>query len=132
MKRTYSCPYCQGVLNPADKIVLCAELAGKRGLVMLSPQPGNYRAVVPPGFPLKKKDRVDFVCPLCARDLSSPRDPTMAQIRFHAGTGSGTVAFSKTYGQHSTYFISQKSGEVKRYGEDASDDVNFFGAGPED
>jgi hypothetical protein len=39
------------------------------------------------------------------------------------------VVFSKIFGKHATYFITQE--EVRLYGEDAQEGVNFWGAGPE-
>lgn len=131
MKRTYSCPKCQAILNPGAKIVLRAEIEGHRGLFLFSPQPGNYDVVIPEGFGLRDKDTVTFGCPVCGHDLTSAREPTMAEIGFAAPAGvSGTVAFSRIAGRHATYFITQES--VKPYGEHAdSDAVNFWGAGPE-
>ena len=35
MKRTYTCPHCQGVLNPGTKIVLRGERGASRALVLL-------------------------------------------------------------------------------------------------
>ena len=42
MTRTYSCPHCDGVLNPGSKIILKASYKASRGLILLSPKPGNY------------------------------------------------------------------------------------------
>lgn len=131
MKRTYTCPHCHGVLNPGTKIVLRGQRGKSRALILLSPQPGNYDAILPEGFSLKARDRVDFSCPLCDADLASARDGALAEIAFRAGDLQGTVAFSRLFGQHSTYFITEES--VKAYGEHASSEtVNFFGAGPEE
>jgi hypothetical protein len=131
MKRTYTCPHCHGVLNPGTKIVLRGERAGKTALILLSPKPGNYDAVVPEGFPLKEKDKVDFFCPLCRKNLVAPREASMARLAFQLGAFSGFVAFSRVYGKHSTYVITEES--VKSYGEHATSEVvNYWGAGPED
>jgi hypothetical protein len=132
MKRVYTCPHCQGILNPGTKVVLRGQLGGKRALILLSPQPGNYDVTVAESFGLKPKDRVDFSCPLCDHDLGSPRQLAMAEVALRLSSGAtGTVAFSKIFGQHATYFITEES--VRTWGEHAqADDVNFFGAGPED
>ncbi len=130
MKRDYHCPWCDGLLNPNVKIILKAERAGRAALVLFSPQPGNYHVIVPPSFPLKKKDEVRFSCPLCSRDLTSSRDPTKAQIRFVGPAGqSGVTVFSRVYGHHETYFVTKE--EVRSYGEDAGPaGINYWGAGP--
>jgi hypothetical protein len=131
MKRTYSCPHCKAILNPSTKIILCAESEGKKGLFLFSPQPGNYDLIVPEGFQLRKKDRVSFSCPVCTRELTSARDDTLAEICFMSTSGSaGTVAFSRMFGMHATYFITAE--DVRSYGEHAANmDVNFWGEGPE-
>ncbi len=130
MKRSYFCPHCDGCLNPNVKIVLRAELAGQKGLFLFSPRPGNYEVIVPEGFRLKRKDVVVFACPICSRELTSQRDKTLAEIHFASSSGAeGTVAFSRTYGVHATYFITRES--VRCYGEHASAErVNFWGVGP--
>ncbi len=129
MRRNFSCPHCHGNLNPDIKIILRAEYDGHRGLFLFSPQPGNYDCIVPEGFHLKKKAMVRFHCPVCGKDLTSRRDRTMAEIHFTTESGNeGTVVFSRVYGHHATYFITDE--EVKTYGEDIDDDgVNFWGVG---
>jgi hypothetical protein len=131
MKRTYQCPHCKAVLNPSTKIILRAELEGKKGLFLFSPQPGNYDVVIPEGFQIRKKDRISFSCPVCTRDLTSPRDEALAEIKFTSTSGAfGTVAFSRVFGHHATYFITAE--DVRSYGEHAANmDVNYWGEGPE-
>jgi len=130
MKRNFHCPKCYGILNPNVKIVLKAECRGRVGLVLFSPQPGNYNAIVPETLDLKKHDEVRFSCPLCSRDLSSRRDKSMAEITYSTpGGDSGRVVFSRTYGHHETYFVTKE--EVRSYGKHADrDGVDFWGAGP--
>jgi hypothetical protein len=130
MRRSFLCPHCGGVLNPNVKIVLRAEYEGHRGLFLFSPQPGNYDAIIPESFHIKRKAQVRFSCPICSKDLTSNRDRTMAEIHFQSSSGAeGTVAFSRVYGHHATYFITDE--EVKSFGEHHDEDrMNFWGAGP--
>jgi hypothetical protein len=99
--------------------------------LLFSPQPGNYDVVLPDGFVLRRRDRVEFSCPVCGQALTSERDAAMAEIAFSTSSGlTGTVAFSRVYGHHATYFITEET--VRSYGEHASTgDVNFWGEGPE-
>ncbi len=131
MRRSYQCPHCKAVLNPGTKIVLRAEVDGRKALLLFSPQPGNYDVIVPEGFQLRKKDKVLFSCPVCGVSLTSARDENLAQISFLSTAGaSGTVAFSRVFGHHATYFITAE--DVRSYGEHAeSVDVNFWGEGPD-
>ena len=50
MKNLFVCPHCQSVLNPNVKILLVASYGKKRGLVLLSPQPGNYKFIADSSF----------------------------------------------------------------------------------
>jgi hypothetical protein len=130
MKRTYSCPHCDVTLNPSVKIILSGEREGKRGLFLFSPKPGNYDVILPPELELKNGDEVSFACPACGKDLTSPKGKEWAEIAFGTpSTTGGTVVFSKVFGRHATYFITRE--EVRWYGEDAGESVNFWGAGPE-
>ncbi len=130
MKRTYFCPHCRAVLNPSVKIVMRARLKRQSGLFLFSPRPGNYDVYVPEGFALTKGDQVVFACPVCGRDLTSRRGPEWAEIGFRTSADMrGTVVFSTVFGRHATYFITEE--EIRWYGEDARDSLNFWGAGPE-
>ncbi|MEI6670344.1 MAG: hypothetical protein WCP29_19545 [Acidobacteriota bacterium] len=132
MKRDFSCPTCDGILNPNVKIILRAERAGRSALVLFSPKPGNYDVIVSESFQLKQNDEVRFCCPLCGCDLTSKRDPSMAEIRFGSPNGHrGTAVFSRVVGHHETYFVTRE--EVRSYGEHAAPaGLNFWGVGPKD
>jgi hypothetical protein len=132
MKRNYHCPKCYGILNPNVKVILKTECGGRTALLLFSPQPGNYHVIAPESFPLKKNDEVRFLCPICSRDLTSKRDKSMAEITFSTPGGqSGRVVFSRTYGHHETYFVTQE--EVRSFGRYADrEGVNYWGAGPKD
>jgi hypothetical protein len=130
MKRSYSCPRCQATLNPNVKVILTAVSAGRRGLVLLSPQPGNYNAIMSEELPIQVGDLVEFRCPVCNALLTSGENENLAALRFRFSTGlQGTVLFSRRYGEHATYFISDD--EVRTYGDDLGQgaSVNFFGVG---
>jgi hypothetical protein len=127
VKQSYTCTHCEALLNPSVKIILRGQHRKARGLFLFSPQPGNYSVVIPEGMHLERNDRVTFSCPVCGQDLTSVRDPALAEIRMHTASGSkGTVAFSRRFGHHATYFITEES--VRAFGEDAEDrSVNFWG-----
>jgi hypothetical protein len=130
MKRTYLCPFCHAGLNPGTKIILRGELGGQKGLFLFSPKPGNYEVTIPDELRLQVQDRVTFSCPICGADLTSSRNDTMAEIRFTMPGSTGTLAFSRVYGQHETYVITEDA--VKRFGEHASDQGrNYWGEGPD-
>jgi hypothetical protein len=130
MKRTYLCPECRAVLNPNVKIILAAYRQDLRGLVLLSPQPGNYQAIISDDLPLGQGDLVQFHCPVCSHLLTAKHDENLAGLAFRFSTGlEGKVYFSRRYGEHATYFVADD--DVRSYGEHQAEigGVNYFGAG---
>ena len=130
MKRTYFCPHCGGDLNPNVKIILRAEIGGQKGLFLFSPQPGNYRVILPNDVTLRPGDEVDFFCPACGVNLRSAVNTHLAELGFRLEDGTrGHLHFSRKYGERATYFVTNE--KVRSYGDHAETygDANFFGAG---
>ena len=129
MKRTYFCPHCGATLNPNVKIVLTAVHGDERGLILLSPQPGNYKSIIPPELTLEVGDLLELYCPVCNADLAT--SPTIARVDFRFSTGTeGSVSFSRRYGEHATYLVSED--QVRTYGAHAEaldEGTNYFGVG---
>jgi hypothetical protein len=130
MKNIYLCPHCGANLNPSVKIVLVAMHRGRRGLILLSPMPGNYKFVCDRSLAdsMDVGDLVKFQCPVCSADLTAPRDKEFAELHLAAsGRSPRRVQFSRRYGTHATFVISD--GEIAAYGDDADEfpQKNFFG-----
>jgi len=128
-RRIYSCPHCEATLNPNVKIVLTAANRGHRGLVLLSPTPGNYDLKQADDLDLRPGDVVDLVCPICGHDLASEVNPCLAEVNFRLEGGMrGRVDFSRKVGEHATYVVTREN--IRRYGEDADRYSNsfFFGS----
>ncbi|MCB1183716.1 hypothetical protein KDM41_09790 [bacterium] len=131
MKNTYVCPHCQGVLNPNVKILLVAEFRKSRGMLLLSPQPGNYKFTCDKSFEdkLERGKLVDFSCPMCGENLEDDHNRKFARIEMLApGHAPRQVAFSRTFGTHATFILDGE--DISSFGEDAEDfgSTNFFGA----
>ncbi len=130
MKRQYFCTSCNAVLNPNVKIILRASARDRQGLILLSPQPGNYQVIGDDALKLVRGERTTFSCPVCHADLRSGAAENLAEIGFRdLGGGEGRVNFSRVAGEHATWVITDE--RVRAYGEDAVayDSVNFFGEG---
>jgi hypothetical protein len=130
MKRVYFCPSCNATLNPSVKVILTAVKDGKAGLILLSPQPGNYEVISAEELALRTGDRLDLRCPVCSRSLISRVNENLAELGFRLTNGmDGRAHFSRNYGEHATFFITKE--EVRTYGENADvySNLNFFGAG---
>ncbi len=130
MKRRYFCPRCNANLNPNVKIILMVRSDDQQGLMLLSPQPGNYQSIVADEIEFEEGEVREFRCPVCAASLTDQENPGMACLRFHFSNGTdGTVYFSRKMGEHATYFVYDD--EVRVFGDDATPQVgmNFFGSG---
>jgi RNase P subunit RPR2 len=128
MKRNYFCPQCNVTLNPSTKLILRVTKGTQNGLVLFSPQPGNYNAIWSPELRLSQGERVSLFCPVCQADLRFETDDRFARIGFNTASGmTGQVLFSRTLGEHATYFVTKET--IRSYGEAASQSIslNFFG-----
>ena len=131
MKNTYVCPHCATVLNPSVKILLVARHHDRRGMILLSPQPGNFKYICDSSLEegLSHGDLVAFSCPVCTIDLTSVADHRFAELVLRTpGHDDRKVEFSRAFGTHATYVIDGQNALV--FGEDAdeADPTNFFGA----
>jgi hypothetical protein len=130
MKIVYLCPHCETNLNPSVKIVLVAGYRGRKGLILLSPLPGNYKFVCDQRLArsVEVGSLVSFQCPVCAADLTAPGNRDFAELHMLArGRSPRRVQFSRRYGTHATFVIAD--GEVAAYGDDVDEfpRKNFFG-----
>lgn len=129
MKWKYTCPHCSSVLNPNVKIILRVRRGRRTGLMLLSPRPGNYKSICDPDFSRQIRDGqlVEFSCPACGAELTSPAAHRLAELRLVVGKERKRIQFSRVYGEHATFVLDGES--VVPYGPDAPiyDDVNFFG-----
>lgn len=106
MHWTYSCPRCQGTLNPDDTVILVAEHAGKRVLIGLHPEPGVYEIHPPPEVTVKAGSRWLLMCPLCNADLRSDLSEDLAHLDMACGGDSHRVYFSRVVGEQATFVVS--------------------------
>ena len=130
MQRRYHCPRCSGLLNPGSRVVLVIEGRQQRHLILLSPEPGNYALDHSDSLVLQPGLAYVLRCPLCHVDLTSPVKDRLVEIHALSADGSKTcVYFSRVFGEHATFFLSEDG--VERYGKHSPDyePVNFFGEG---
>ena len=131
MKNLFVCPHCQSGLNPNVKILLVASYGKKRGLVLLSPQPGNYKFIADSSFEdaLRPGASLRLFCPVCTEELTSKASEKLVELHLVKPGGEKVeVQFSRAYGVHATFIVDGES--VTAYGPDTGDfdHINFFGA----
>lgn len=131
MKNVYLCPHCHNNLNPSVKIVLVVSYRQRKGLILLSPQPGNFRFVCDDHVAevVKPGAKVKFACPVCSADLTSGVNRDFAELYLdQPDKKPRRMFFSRTYGTHATFI--DKGDVIAAYGENVEDfdRINFFGS----
>jgi hypothetical protein len=128
----FLCPYCRGHLMPHQKVILSARKeSGKRGMILLNPQLGQYDIHVHHTFKLVEGEHIDMLCPLCHANLTDHTiSKNLARIKMIDIKGMEyDIYFSEIFGEKCTYKISGDK-KVEKYGEDSADYRNFWGAEP--
>jgi hypothetical protein len=115
----FFCPKCKDHIRVGDHLILKGKnLKKQSGLILLSPQIGNYSSVKHPTFEIKQGEFLEFFCPLCNNSLKSDINQNLAHIIMVDETGKTyDTYFSQIAGEHSTYETDGDSVHVA--GEDA-------------
>ncbi len=130
MKNIYACPHCEAVLNPSVKILLVISYRKKKGMILLSPQPGNFKYICDKSVEkdLAEGAKIRFSCPVCSTDLTSASNSQLAELRMIAPDREPRrVEFSRIYGKQATFIFDGE--DVISFGDDADNpgETNFFG-----
>jgi hypothetical protein len=129
MKNNYICPKCKKNLMPGDHIVFSVKTEeGKMGLVLISPEIGNYTILhnqESTGF--KEGEKLKVYCPICFERLGVDSiNENLAMINVVDEEGNvSELYFSKILGEKATYKVS--GNKVDYFGDDAPN-YNFWGA----
>ena len=101
----FLCPKCKEHVRVGDHLIFKVKNSkNQSGLVLLSPQIGNYTSVKHPTFEIKKGEFLDFFCPVCNASLKSEIHQNLAYvIMIDEKAKSYDVYFSQVAGEHSTY-----------------------------
>lgn len=126
MKQNFICPRCNGYLNVGNQIILTAKNSqGNAGIILFSPEIGNYSTEKNPLFETSEGERYEFLCPLCHEKLASRAHDNLSHILMtDEDKKKYQILFSKIAGEKSTYKIIGESTEV--YGEHRSNYINFI------
>jgi hypothetical protein len=119
------------VLNPSVKILLTVRYNKKQGMILLSPQPGNYKYICDPTVEgsIKPGAALNFFCPVCGENLESPSNKKFVELfLLDSGGRERKVEFSRLFGTHATFIVD--GDEVTPFGDDVEDfgRTNFFGS----
>ncbi|MEA2077141.1 MAG: hypothetical protein U9O95_03895 [Candidatus Marinimicrobia bacterium] len=129
MKSDYVCPFCRGHLKVKNSVIFSARKPnGERGILLLSPEIGNYSVRKHRTFNLCDGDKTDLYCPICHANLMAQNyNNNLARIISIDEYGDeNIILISEIVGERCTYIIHGK--QVDKFGEDST---NYFGAGTE-
>ncbi len=121
----YLCPHCHGHLKLEGCVVFSVKTSGgKRGLISLHSDIGNYSVKKHPDFHFKEGDRLDFFCPVCNAKLASNTHDKLARIiMIDDNNNEFEVLFSQVAGEKSTFKIVGETMEI--YGDDSAEYLDF-------
>ncbi len=132
MKNDYLCPHCRGHLKVHEYIVFSAKTEdGQKGMMLLSPEVGDYRLKVHPSFKLTEGKHIDYYCPICHTDLAAKDlNDNLARIIKVGDAGTEDILlFSEIAGEKCTYVIHPDE-KMDVFGENSQHYMNFFGESP--
>jgi len=94
-----------------DRIIFKVRNYKKKfGLLLLSPQIGNYNSVKHPEFDYKTGDALEFFCPLCSHALSTTINENLIFVLMIDNQGvEHNIYFSRISGEKSTYQVTGDS-----------------------
>ena len=101
----FLCPKCMGHIRIGDHIIFKVKNNRKQsGILLLSPQIGNYKSVKHPSFEIHSGESLEYYCPVCNASLISDIHKDLAHVLLQDETGnSNDVYFSQIVGEQSTF-----------------------------
>jgi hypothetical protein len=125
MESSFICPYCRGHLKVGDKVIFRVRNPKKAcGILLLSPQIGNYSSVKHPEFEYAAGDALEFFCPLCSHSLSTTIDENLIYVvMVDDQKVEHNIYFSRISGERSTY---QVTGDTVTATGEHSDRYTYF------
>ncbi len=82
METRFLCPKCRADLKIRDHIIFATETErGLRGVLLISPELGNYTIIHDDKFDFIEGEHVDFFCPVCHENLAIEEvDKDLAEV----------------------------------------------------
>ncbi len=125
----FLCPHCRGHLRVSNSIIFLTKTTkGKSGLLLISPELGDYSIKMHPSYnDFEEGEVVNFICPICYENLDAEEyDKNLAKVIMQEDGGEESViVFSKIVGERCTFKIDK--GGIKTYGKDSGEYKSAFG-----
>jgi len=110
MANDYLCPICRGQLRVENSLVVSVKSkAGKKGLIFLNPEIGNYGKTSHPSFEIIQGDEYTIFCPICHASLNREENPHLVKLNMIDEKGVEVDVFiSGIVGENCTYVVKGK------------------------
>lgn len=127
-RKDFICPKCKGHLLVGDKIIFIAitKKDKRPGVILLSPDVGDYTSILHPTFKIEEGEEVDFFCPICHGSLAATDidEKLVKIIMIDENSDKYEIYFSGVTGEHCTYKISDK--KIEKFGEASEKYYKYF------
>lgn len=121
----YLCPICRSHLRVGKHIVLSAKSStNEKGLILFSPEAGNYSKETHPEFKIKKGEEHRFFCPVCHASLNDEDKINLVKILMEEENKLYDFYFSNIAGEEVTYRFDDHKAEY--YGADRKKYEKYF------
>jgi len=126
MANNFICPKCKGHLLVGGYVVFTVTTTkGKQGIILLSPDLGDYSKALSHGLTIEKGEGVEFFCPICHSNLASEVDQNLIRIlMIDENAVKHEIFFSAIDSEYCTYKISEKNYE--KYGSSCEKYDSYF------
>ena len=128
MFNDFLCPHCEGHMMIAGHIIFAAvrKKDNRTGVILLNPKIGDYTSVLHPSFKVDEGEEVDFLCPMCHKDLAA-MDVNQKLVRIimvDEYSDKHEIFFSGIAGEHCTYKIT--GAKIESTGEASEKYLKYF------
>lgn len=120
MYNDFLCSKCNGQLNAGEVLFFVGKAKdGRKGLLLLHPELGNYSVMNHKMLHIPKGDLVEFLCPICQENLTSELNNNLVLIfMIDEKQVQYTILFSKIKGERCTYKLTGDN--LESFGEDSA------------
>jgi protein-disulfide isomerase len=128
MFNDFICPHCEGHMMIAGHIIFAAvrKKDNKTGIILLDPKIGDYTSILHPSFKIEEGEEVDFLCPMCHKNLaaSDVNQKLVRIIMIDNNSYTHEIFFSGIAGKHCTYRVTGKTFE--KTGDASEEYIKYF------
>lgn len=126
MKNDFICPICKGHLVVGGNVVFTIQNKKNKGLLMLSPELGNYSYMLHDSLEGGKDEEYKYFCPICHAELTA-KNVNENLVHVHMldeDNNIHEIYFSSMISEECTYRVVDE--EFEKYGSHAPVYFKYF------